>query len=56
MTWMRLALSSAAVLLAAAALGCGPSTPEPQNPPTLWLSFSQMEINLVLVDHEPPPF
>lgn len=27
-----------------------------KNPASLWLSYSQLEINLVLVDHEPPPF
>ena len=27
-----------------------------RNPPSLWLSYSQLEINLVLVDFEPPPF
>jgi hypothetical protein len=26
------------------------------NPPTLWINFSGREIDLVLVDHEPPPF
>jgi hypothetical protein len=34
-------------------LSCG--TP-PANPASLWVSYSQTEINLVLVDHEPPPF
>jgi hypothetical protein len=27
-----------------------------QNPSSLWLSYSQSEINLVLVDHAPPAF
>lgn len=34
---------------------CGPS-PAAKNPSTLWLSFSQREIDLVLVDQAPPIF
>ena len=26
------------------------------NPPTVWLNYSTREIDLVLVDYEPPPF
>lgn len=26
------------------------------NPPSLWLNYSTREIDLVLVDYEPPPF
>jgi hypothetical protein len=28
----------------------------PQNPRSLWISYSQREIDLQLIDHEPPPF
>jgi hypothetical protein len=41
-------------LLCLALAGC-PSAPA-ANPASLWLDFSQREVNLVLVDHEPPPF
>ncbi len=27
-----------------------------QNPTSLWLSYAQSELDLVLIDHEPPPF
>ena len=26
------------------------------NPPSLWINYSTREIDLVLVDYEPPPF
>jgi hypothetical protein len=39
-------------LLALFAAGCGPGG----NPSSLWLSFAQREVDIVLVDHEPPPF
>lgn len=26
------------------------------NPPSLWMNYSTREIDLVLVDYEPPPF
>jgi hypothetical protein len=39
------------LFVALALLSC-----ERSNPASLWLSYSQMETNLVLVDHEPPPF
>ncbi len=45
-TWTGLCL----VLLA-----CSPSAPN-GNPASLWLSYAQTELNIVLVDHEPPPF
>ena len=32
------------------------STPSTTNPPSLWLGIAQREIDLVLLDHEPPPF
>jgi hypothetical protein len=41
--------------LLVALAGC-PAPAPTANPPSLWLSFSQREINIVLVDHEPPPF
>jgi hypothetical protein len=37
-----------------AILSCG--SPPPANPASLWLSYAQSELNLVLVDHEPPAF
>ena len=36
------------------ACACGP---EPaRNPASLWLSFAEREVDLVLIDHEPPIF
>lgn len=32
------------------------STPSTTNPPSLWIGIEQREIDLVLLDHEPPPF
>lgn len=32
------------------------STPSNINPPSLWIGIAQREIDLVLLDHEPPPF
>lgn len=43
-------------LLGVAAAACGPTPTAEDNPKTLWLSFSQREIDLVLVDQSPPPF
>jgi hypothetical protein len=40
--------------LALALLGCGPAGTS--NPPSLWLSYAQREVDLVLVDREPPAF
>jgi hypothetical protein len=51
---MRL-VAAVGIALVAAVAGCGPRQPEP-NPASLWLNFSIREIDLVLVDHEPPPF
>lgn len=34
---------------------CQPATPS-GNPRTLWINYSQREIDLVLVDYEPPLF
>jgi hypothetical protein len=54
-------ISSARSLLIGALLGalcsCSSSTPlAGPNPASLWLSYAQREVDLVLVDHEPPPF
>ena len=38
--------------LAATELHCGST----QNPASLWINYGQREINLILVDFEPPPF
>jgi hypothetical protein len=40
------------VLLVVAALHCDTA----QNPRSLWINYSQREIDLQLVDFEPPPF
>lgn len=40
-------------LLLGALLSCS-SPPRTQNPPTLWVSFGQTELDLVLRDTEPP--
>lgn len=43
-----------ALLVTSGLLGCdGAGQP---NPPSLWLDYGQTELQLVLVDHEPPPF
>lgn len=42
-------------LLCAVGLRCD-STPSNQNPSSLWIGINQREIDLVLIDHEPPPF
>jgi hypothetical protein len=54
---LRPALRRLACLLALCAglLSCD-STPSTVNPPSLWLGIAQREIDLVLIDHEPPPF
>jgi len=28
----------------------------PRNPPTLWLALDGAEINVTLIDHDPPPY
>ena len=40
-------------LLLTQVLGCQPAA---RNPAALWIDYWQSELNLVLVDHEPPPF
>jgi hypothetical protein len=35
--------------------GC-PTSPSGGNPSSLWLGFMNTEGNIVLIDHEPPPF
>lgn len=32
------------------------SSPSDTNPTSLWIGIAQREIDLVLLDHEPPPF
>lgn len=41
------------VLAFGALSACGPHD---ANPRSLWLYFAQREVDLVLIDHEPPPF
>jgi len=49
---LRLLLCPLLALFWLFAEGCD----EEKNPPSLWLSYAQSELNLVLIDHEPPPF
>jgi len=37
-------------------LGCGNRPSYDGNPPALWVNYSTREIDLVLVDYEPPPY
>lgn len=48
-----LARGLACWLVLGALLSCS-SPPRTQNPPTLWVSFGQTELDLVLADAEPP--
>lgn len=48
-----LARALASWLVLAALLSCS-SPPRTQNPGTLWVSFGQTELELVLADTEPP--
>ena len=41
-----------ALLLSLTSLRCNSAA----NPSSLWLSYAQSELNLVLIDFEPPPF
>ena len=50
MRFLRAALGS---LLLTMSLVCQPAA---RNPAALWIDYLQSELNLVLVDHEPPPF
>lgn len=50
--WAPLALLG--VLLSV--LSCGSRPTYDGNAPTLWVNYSTREIDLVLVDYEPPPF
>jgi hypothetical protein len=43
------------LVLLAVALRCD-STPSSVNASSLWIGIAQREIDLVLIDHEPPPF
>ena len=43
------------LVLLAVALRCD-STPASVNPSSLWIGIAQREIDLILIDHEPPPF
>jgi hypothetical protein len=43
-------------LLAPLVLALAGCPSPPSNPASLWLSFAQREVDVVLVDHEPPPF
>jgi hypothetical protein len=37
-------------------LACAKEPEVPQNPSSLWVSFSQREVDLILVYKEPPTF
>lgn len=50
---MRRLLGGALAALLAVGMSCQSST---KNPSQVWLDYYQSELNLVLVDHEPPPF
>ncbi len=50
---MQRLLSALCALLVTLSLSCQPSA---RNPAALWINYLQSELNLVLVDHEPPPF
>jgi len=39
-----------------ACLSCEQRPTYDGNPPSLWMNYSTREIDLVLVDYEPPPF
>ena len=41
------------LLLVVLSISCQSSS---RNPDALWINYLQSELNLVLVDHEPPPF
>jgi hypothetical protein len=47
-----------ALLLGCALIGlsCDQRPTYDGNPPSLWVNYSTREIDLVLVDYEPPPF
>ena len=42
------------LLFLGAWLSCNPSPARTQNPSTLWVSFGQTELDLILTDTEPP--
>ena len=50
---MRVLAAVLLTLLVGIGGGCQPAA---RNPQALWINFFQSELNLVLVDHEPPPF
>jgi hypothetical protein len=50
---MQRLLSRLGALLLLLSLSCQSNT---HNPAALWIDYLQSELNLVLVDHEPPPF
>lgn len=50
---MTLARLAVATLALSALAGC-PSDPE--NPPRLWVFLQGSETDVMLIDHEPPPF
>ena len=47
------ALSPSLLLLALCLGACAESG---KDPASLWVSYGQREVDLILVDHEPPPF
>lgn len=50
---MRSAWAVIGSLLVTLSIGCQLAA---RNPAALWIDYLQSELNLVLVDHEPPPF
>ena len=50
------ALARLVLVCLLAALGCDSRPSYSGNPPSVWLNYSTREIDLVLVDYEPPPF
>lgn len=52
---LRLRLLAAIVLGTLCGVGsCNPTATRTQNPSTLWVSYGQTELDLVLADTEPP--
>jgi hypothetical protein len=46
-----------AVLLASAlAVACGPGDKATKNPPVLYMAPLDSELDVQLIDHDPPPF
>jgi hypothetical protein len=50
--FLKMTLALLACALAMSAWGCA----GPANPASLWVSHGEREVDLVLIDHEPPPY